>query len=113
LRAWFCFNNDGCADGFAFDSSRDVVLVARMDMAATSNIADSKMLDSAAKSIVAIISRELVLDTPGAAGRNITIIPMRITPGWQASSLTLLLMIKEHLIRLMIHIHAIGGKSAM
>ncbi len=43
------------------------VLVARMDSAATSNIADNKMLDSAAESIIAIISKELVLDTPGAA----------------------------------------------
>ncbi len=43
------------------------VLVARMDSAATSNIADNKMVDSAAKSIIEIISKELVLDTPGVA----------------------------------------------
>ena len=43
------------------------VAVARMDMAATSNIADNKMLDSAAKSIIAIINNQLVLDTPGVA----------------------------------------------
>ncbi len=43
------------------------VAVARMDMASTSNIADNKMLDSAVKSIVEIINRQLVLDTPGVA----------------------------------------------
>jgi hypothetical protein len=43
------------------------VAVARMDMAATSNIADNKMLDSAVKSIIEVINKELVLDTPGAA----------------------------------------------
>jgi hypothetical protein len=43
------------------------VAVARMDRAATSNIADNKMLESAAKSIIEIIGKELVLDTPGAA----------------------------------------------
>jgi len=46
------------------------VAVARMDMASTSNIADNKMLDSAAKSIVEIINRQLVLDTPGVAGQE-------------------------------------------
>jgi len=43
------------------------VAVARMDMASTSNIADNKMLDSAVKSIIEIINRELVFDTPGVA----------------------------------------------
>jgi hypothetical protein len=46
------------------------VAVARMDMAATSNIADNKMLESAARSIIEIISKELVLDTPGVAGQE-------------------------------------------
>jgi hypothetical protein len=46
------------------------VLIARMDSAATSNIADNKMLDSSVKSIIEIISKELVLDTPGVAGRE-------------------------------------------
>ncbi len=46
------------------------VAVARMDVASTSNIADNKMLDSAARSIIAIISKELVLDTPGVAGQE-------------------------------------------
>ena len=46
------------------------VAVARMDKAATSNIADNKMLESAAKSIVELINRELVLDTPGVAGQE-------------------------------------------
>lgn len=43
------------------------VAVARMDRAATSNIIDSKMLDTAAESILAIINKELVYDTPGVA----------------------------------------------
>lgn len=43
------------------------VLVARMDSAATGNIADNKMLDSAVKSIIEIIGKELVFDTPGVA----------------------------------------------
>jgi hypothetical protein len=43
------------------------VAVARMDVASTSNISDNKTLDSAAKSIISIISKELVLDTPGVA----------------------------------------------
>ena len=46
------------------------VLVARMDRAATSNIADNKMLESAARSIVEIVGKELVLDTPGVAGQE-------------------------------------------
>jgi hypothetical protein len=46
------------------------VAMARMDVASTSNIADNKMLDSAAKTIVNKISRELVLDTPGVAGQE-------------------------------------------
>ena len=46
------------------------VLIARMDVAATNNIADYKMLDSSVKSIIEIISKELVLDTPGVAGRE-------------------------------------------
>jgi hypothetical protein len=41
------------------------VAVARMDRAATSNIADNKMLESAAKSITEIISTDLINDTPG------------------------------------------------
>ncbi|MBU2457302.1 MAG: hypothetical protein KKE31_01530, partial [Planctomycetes bacterium] len=41
------------------------VAVARMDRASTSNIADNKTLDLAAKSIAEIISRELINDTPG------------------------------------------------
>jgi hypothetical protein len=41
------------------------VTMARMDRAATSNIADNKMLESAARSIIEIIEKELVLDTPG------------------------------------------------
>ncbi len=40
------------------------VAVARMDSAATINIADNKMLDSAAKSIMAILCGQLVNDTP-------------------------------------------------
>jgi hypothetical protein len=43
------------------------VAVARMDRASTSNIADNKSLDLAAKSITEIISKDLILDTPGAA----------------------------------------------
>ncbi|MHB0945675.1 MAG: hypothetical protein ACYC3B_00710 [Sedimentisphaerales bacterium] len=43
------------------------VMVARMDSASTSNIVDSKTLDNAAKSIIEIIGKELVLDTPGVA----------------------------------------------
>jgi hypothetical protein len=43
------------------------VAVARMDRASTSNIADNKTLDLAAKSIVEIINKELILDTPGVA----------------------------------------------
>lgn len=43
------------------------VAVARMDRASTSNIADNKMLDSAAKSIIEIINKELIYDTPGVA----------------------------------------------
>jgi hypothetical protein len=43
------------------------VLAARMDLAATSNIADNKMLDSAARSVIEIINKELILDTPGVA----------------------------------------------
>jgi hypothetical protein len=46
------------------------VAVARMDRAATSNIADNKMLDLAVKSIIEIIHGELVLDTPGVAGQE-------------------------------------------
>ena len=46
------------------------VLVARMDIAATSNISDSKSLDNAAKSIIEIIGKELVLDMPGIAGQE-------------------------------------------
>jgi hypothetical protein len=46
------------------------VLVARMDSIATSNIADNKMLDLAAKSIIEIISNDLVLDVPGAANQE-------------------------------------------
>jgi len=41
------------------------VAVARMDRAATSNIADNKTLDLAAKSIIEIINKELIYDTPG------------------------------------------------
>lgn len=43
------------------------VAVARMDIAATSNIADNKTLDLAAKSIIEIINKELIFDTPGVA----------------------------------------------
>jgi hypothetical protein len=43
------------------------VLVARMDSAATGNVSDSKSLDNAAKSIIDIIGKELVFDTPGVA----------------------------------------------
>ncbi|MFA5291473.1 MAG: hypothetical protein WC496_00405 [Phycisphaerae bacterium] len=43
------------------------VSMARMDRAATSNIADNMMLESAVKSLVEIIDKELVLDTPGVA----------------------------------------------
>jgi hypothetical protein len=46
------------------------VAVARMDRASTSNIADNKTLDLAAKSIVEIINKELVNDTPGVAGQE-------------------------------------------
>jgi DNA uptake protein ComE-like DNA-binding protein len=46
------------------------VAVARMDRASTSNIADNKSLDLAAKSITEIISKDLVRDTPGVAGRD-------------------------------------------
>ena len=45
------------------------VAVARMDSAATSNIADNKMLGSAAKSIVDSINNKLVGDTPGLGGK--------------------------------------------
>jgi hypothetical protein len=43
------------------------VAVARMDKASTSNIVDNKMLDTAAQSIIEIINKELVYDTPGVA----------------------------------------------
>jgi hypothetical protein len=43
------------------------VAVARMDRAATSNIADNKNLDTAAMSIIEMINRELVCDVPGVA----------------------------------------------
>lgn len=43
------------------------VAVARMDKASTSNIADNKALDSAAKSIIEIINRQLVYTVPGVA----------------------------------------------
>jgi hypothetical protein len=46
------------------------VAVARMDRASTSNIADNKSLDLAAKSITEIISKDLLRDTPGVAGRD-------------------------------------------
>jgi len=46
------------------------VSMARMDRASTGNIADNKMLESAAKSLVEIINKELVLDTPGVAGQE-------------------------------------------
>ncbi|HBG78048.1 MAG TPA: hypothetical protein DDW84_04255 [Phycisphaerales bacterium] len=46
------------------------VMVARMDSASTSNIVDSKTLDNAAKSIIEIIGKELVLDTPGVANQE-------------------------------------------
>ena len=61
------------------------VLVARMDRAATSNIADNRMLDSAAKTIVNIISKELVIDTPGVtAGQEYYDYPDANNP-WLAS----------------------------
>jgi len=41
--------------------------MARMDKASTSNIADNKMLDLTAMSIIEIINKELVYDTPGVA----------------------------------------------
>jgi DNA uptake protein ComE-like DNA-binding protein len=43
------------------------VAVARMDKAATSNIAANKTLDSAAKSIIELINQQLVYDVPGVA----------------------------------------------
>jgi len=43
------------------------IAVARMDRAATANIADNKMLDTAAQSLIEIISQQLVYDTPGVA----------------------------------------------
>jgi hypothetical protein len=43
------------------------VAVARMDMASTGNIADNKALESSVKSIIELINRQLVLDTPGVA----------------------------------------------
>jgi hypothetical protein len=46
------------------------VAVARMDRASTSNIADNKTLYLAAESIVEIISKELVNDTPGVANQE-------------------------------------------
>ncbi len=46
------------------------VAVARMDRASTSNIADNKSLDLAAKSITEIISKDLLRDTPGVAGHD-------------------------------------------
>lgn len=44
------------------------VAVARMDSAATSNIADNKALDLSAKSIIDTINRQLIMDTPGIGG---------------------------------------------
>ncbi|MCE5340384.1 MAG: helix-hairpin-helix domain-containing protein [Planctomycetaceae bacterium] len=46
------------------------VAIARMDKASTSNIFDSKMLDTAAQSVIEIINKELVYDTPGVAKQN-------------------------------------------
>lgn len=46
------------------------VAVARMDMASTGNIADNKALESSVKSIIELINRQLVLDTPGVAGQE-------------------------------------------
>jgi hypothetical protein len=60
------------------------VLVARMDSAATSNISDSKSLDNAAKSIIEIIGKELVLDMPGIAGQEYQDYPDANDP-WLAS----------------------------
>jgi hypothetical protein len=49
------------------------IAVARMDKAATSNIASNKMLDSAAMSIVELINEQLIYDVPGVAkSANIT-----------------------------------------
>ncbi|MGA2915990.1 MAG: hypothetical protein ABSE89_08205 [Sedimentisphaerales bacterium] len=44
------------------------VAIARMDSAATSNIADNKTLDLAAKSIIELINGQLVSDTPPIGG---------------------------------------------
>jgi hypothetical protein len=44
------------------------VAVARMDRASTSNIADNKSLDLAAKSITEIISKDITKDIPGMTG---------------------------------------------
>ncbi len=46
------------------------VAVARMDKASTSNVVDNKMLDTAAKSVIEFINRELVYDTPGVAKQS-------------------------------------------
>ncbi|PKL44124.1 MAG: hypothetical protein CVV39_08385 [Planctomycetes bacterium HGW-Planctomycetes-1] len=58
--------------------------VARMDRASTSNIADNKTLDSAAKSIVEIINKQLINDIPGAAGQEYYDYPDSENP-WLAS----------------------------
>ncbi|MDD5011035.1 MAG: helix-hairpin-helix domain-containing protein [Phycisphaerae bacterium] len=58
--------------------------VARMDRASTSNIADNKTLDSAAKSLIEIINKELINDTPGVAGQEYYDYPDAENP-WLAS----------------------------
>lgn len=60
------------------------VMVARMDSASTSNIVDSKTLDNAAKSIIEIIGKELVLDTPGVASQEYQDYP-DVNDAWLAS----------------------------
>ncbi len=46
------------------------LMVSRVDEAVTSNISEEKQLKSAVDNVIGLISRELVLDTPGVAGQE-------------------------------------------
>ncbi|MBN1787949.1 MAG: hypothetical protein JW806_06080 [Sedimentisphaerales bacterium] len=61
------------------------VATARMDVASTSNIANNKMLDLAAESIMDIINLQLVSDVPGVAGQEYYDYPGPLDP-WLASA---------------------------
>lgn len=61
------------------------MMITRVDRIATSGISENKALDSAARTIIAKLSEELVLDVPGVAGQEYYDYPATDSDAWLAS----------------------------